>query len=66
MQAWLLGALGLGGGAYYAHSQGMLDGILGAAPVAVRIPEPCAVICRAPCAFRCFAFQALRAAQLRE
>ncbi len=48
MQAYLLGALGLGGGAYYAYSQGMLDGVLGAAPVAVRVPEPCAVIRRAP------------------
>ena len=52
MQAYLLGALGLGGGAYYAYSQGMLDGMLGAAPVAVRIPKPCAVIRRAPLRFQ--------------
>ena len=38
-QTLLLATLGLGGGGlYYAHQQGMLDGVLGAPPAQVRCP----------------------------
>lgn len=38
-QTLSLVTLGLGGGLYYAHQQGMLDGVLGAPPAQVRCSQ---------------------------